>query len=129
MESSCDVAEETHRILCTPCKMVEACHDGDMNHEGMCTCLRAGGLVTLAHLNDIARINIKVGDTFIQGEPGKVQQVYRIEEISEHPDMVRCVEVRLINASPLAKINTRDYFYPSSIQIKEWILQNGRGEE
>lgn len=77
----------------------------------------------------IEEIQIKEGDTFVQGNPGHVQRVYRIGPVHPTVDLVPCTEVRLINASPLAKVSTRGYTYFSAEGIKEWILQNGRGEE
>jgi hypothetical protein len=77
----------------------------------------------------IEEIQIKEGDTFIQGNPGYVQRVYRIGPVHPTVDLIPCTEVRLINASPLQKINNNYYTYFSVDGIKEWILQNGMGEE
>ena len=75
----------------------------------------------------------KEGDTFIYGKPGTVQRVYRVGAIPDGamPQSARiipCTEVRLINASPLAKISTRGYTYFTIEGIQACIQENGRGE-
>lgn len=73
-------------------------------------------------------IDIIEGDTFIHGTPGCVQRIMRIGAIHPTVDLIPCTEERLINASPLAKVNGNYYYYFTKQEIINCIRKNGMVE-